>query len=67
MNNKEKLRNAGLRPTKQRMIVADILLNGFNRHFTAENLQDEINSSGNSMSIATVYNCLLYTSPSPRD
>ena len=58
MNNKEKLRNAGLRPTKQRMIVADILLNGFNRHFTAENLQDEINSSGNSMSIATVYNCL---------
>ena len=58
MNNKEKLRNTGLRPTKQRMIVADILLNGFNRHFTAENLQDEINSSGNSMSIATVYNCL---------
>jgi Fur family iron response transcriptional regulator len=58
MNNKQKLRNAGLRPTKQRMIVADILLNGFNRHFTAENLQDEINSSGNSMSIATVYNCL---------
>ena len=58
MNNKKKLRNAGLRPTKQRMIVADILLNGFNRHFTAENLQDEINSSGNSMSIATVYNCL---------
>ena len=41
MNNKEKLRNAGLRPTKQRMIVADILLTGFNRHFTAENLQDE--------------------------
>ena len=43
MNNKEKLRDAGLRPTKQRIIVADILLNGFNRHFTAENLQDEIN------------------------
>ena len=58
MNNKEKLRDAGLRPTKQRIIVADILLNGFNRHFTAENLQDEINSSGNSMSIATIYNCL---------
>ena len=42
MNNKEKLRNAGLRPTKQRMLIADILLNGLNRHFTAENLQDEI-------------------------
>ena len=58
MNNKEKLRNAGLRPTKQRMIIANILLNGVNRHFTAENLQNEINSSGNTMSIATIYNCL---------
>ena len=58
MNNKEKLRKAGLRPTKQRMIIADILLDGINRHFTAENLQNEINSSGNSMSIATIYNCL---------
>ena len=58
MNNKIKLRKAGLRPTKQRMIIANILLNGVNRHFTAENLQNEINSSGNSMSIATIYNCL---------
>ena len=58
MTSKEKLRKAGLRPTKQRMIIANILLDGVNRHFTAENLQDEINSSGNSMSIATVYNCL---------
>ena len=58
MTSKEKLRKAGLRPTKQRMIIANILLDGKNRHFTAENLQDEINSSGNSMSIATVYNCL---------
>ena len=58
MNNKEKLRKARLRPTKQRMIIANILLNGVNRHFTAENLQNEINSSGNSMSIATIYNCL---------
>jgi len=58
MNNKEKLRNVGLRPTKQRKIIADLLLNGHNRHFTAENLQSEINLSGNKMSIATVYNCL---------
>ena len=58
MNNKKKLRQSGLRPTKQRMIIANILLNGVNRHFTAENLQNEINSSGNSMSIATIYNCL---------
>ena len=42
MDTKEKLRNAGLRPTRQRMIVADILLNGKNRHFTAEDLQNDI-------------------------
>ena len=58
MNNKQKLRNVGLRPTRQRLIIADLLLNGYNRHFTAENLQSEINLSGNKMSIATVYNCL---------
>ena len=58
MHSKTKLRNAGLRPTNQRIIIADILLNGSNRHFTAENLLDEINLSGNKMSIATVYNCL---------
>ena len=56
MHSKTKLRNAGLRPTNQRIIIADILLNGPNRHFTAENLLDEINLSGNKMSIATVYN-----------
>ena len=58
MNNKEKLRNAGLRPTRQRIIVANILLNGKNRHFTAEDLQNEIIKFGEHMSLATVYNCL---------
>ena len=58
MDAKEKLRNAGLRPTRQRMIVADILLNGKNRHFTAEDLQNDIVKFGEQMSLATVYNCL---------
>ena len=58
MDSKEKLRNAGLRPTRQRMIVADILLNGKNRHFTAEDLQNDIVKFGEQMSLATVYNCL---------
>ena len=58
MKSKLKLRQAGLRPTKQRMIIADILFNGTNRHFTAENLQNDIISSGKQMSLATVYNCL---------
>ena len=42
MKNIDKLRRAGLRPTKQRLIIADILLDGPNRHFTDEDLQDEI-------------------------
>ena len=58
MDSKEKLKNAGLRPTRQRMIVADILLNGKNRHFTAEDLQNDIVKFGEQMSLATVYNCL---------
>ena len=58
MKSKLKLRQAGLRPTKQRMIIADILFNGTNRHFTAENLQNDIITSGKQMSLATVYNCL---------
>ena len=58
MKNIEKLRRVGLRPTKQRLIIADILFNGPNRHFSAEDLQDEITSSGNYMSLGTVYNCL---------
>ena len=58
MDTKEKLRNAGLRQARQRMIVADILLNGKNRHFTAEDLQNDIVKFGEHMSLATVYNCL---------
>ena len=58
MDSKDKLRKAGLRPTRQRIIIADILLNGQNRHFTAENLQNEIFKIGKNMSLATIYNCL---------
>ena len=58
MKSKIKLRESGLRPTKQRMIIADLLFKGNNRHFTAEDLQNDIISSGEHMSLATVYNCL---------
>ena len=53
MQSKIKLRNAGLRPTNQRIIIADLLFNGSNRHFTAENILDEINLSGNKWSEKT--------------
>ena len=58
MNSKVILQNAGLRPTKQRIIVADILFMGDNMHFSAEYLQNEIIKSGKYMSLATVYNNL---------
>ena len=54
-----KLRSSGLRPTKQRIKLADFL---FNRektfHFTVENLDRAINkkNSEDRISLATVYN-----------
>ena len=66
----EKLRNLGLRPTKQRVKMCEVL---FNRektfHFTINDLVKMISEEMNEkISLATVYNtCLLYTSPSPRD
>jgi len=53
-----KLKKVGLRPTKQRTFVASLLLNGINRHFTAEDLQAEVSQSGITMAIGTIYNCL---------
>tara|TARA_B110000483_G_scaffold78008_1_gene97224 strand:- start:419 stop:868 length:450 start_codon:yes stop_codon:yes gene_type:complete len=53
-----KLKKVGLRPTKQRTFVASLLLNGVNRHFTAEALQAEVSQSGITMAIGTIYNCL---------
>ena len=66
----EKLREVGLRPTKQRVNMCEVL---FNRektfHFTINDLVKMISEKMNQkISLATVYNiCLLYTSPSPRD
>ena len=53
-----KLRSSGLRPTKQRILIAKKL---FDRketfHFTAETLNKEINRKGqNKISLATIYN-----------
>ncbi len=56
-----KLRTSGLRPTKQRLHLADYL---FNRdktfHFTVENLDKAINkkNSENKISLATIYNTI---------
>ncbi len=53
------LTQAGLRPTKQRMALALLLVgDGQHRHITAESLFASVRKSGNSVSLATVYNTL---------
>src|SRR5471032_425113 len=54
----ERLRAAGLRPTRQRMELAAHLFRGPDRHVTAESLHDEVVESGIKVSLATVYNTL---------
>lgn len=53
------LTQAGLRPTKQRMALASLLVgDGLHRHITAESLFASVRKSGDSVSLATVYNTL---------
>jgi Fur family iron response transcriptional regulator len=54
----EKLRQAGLRPTRQRVELAGLLFAGGHRHMTAESLQADAVAAGVQVSLATVYNTL---------
>ncbi len=54
----DRLKQAGLRPTRQRVRLAETLFQETHRHVTAEQLHQEIIASGISMSLATVYNTL---------
>ena len=54
----EVLRRAGLRPTRQRMVLGGLLFNSGDRHVTAELLHAEAVASGERVSLATVYNTL---------
>ncbi|MDC1135537.1 Fur family transcriptional regulator [Alphaproteobacteria bacterium] len=53
-----KLRAASLRPTRQRIAIAERLLDGRARHVSAEQLRDELVAYGQPMALATIYNCL---------
>jgi Fur family transcriptional regulator, iron response regulator len=53
-----RLRAAGLRPTRQRLLLARLLLENGDRHVTAEQLHDEAASREMRVSLATVYNTL---------
>ena len=52
------LRQAGLRPTRQRMALGALLFGTGDRHVTAEVLHGEAVASGQRVSLATVYNAL---------
>ncbi|PWR03245.1 transcriptional repressor [Meridianimarinicoccus roseus] len=53
------LGRAGLRPTRQRVMLAQLLVgDGQNRHVTAESLFAEVVQSGEKVALATVYNTL---------
>jgi Fur family transcriptional regulator, iron response regulator len=53
-----RLRAAGLRPTRQRVELADLLFQGPHRHVTAESLHEEAAALDLKISLATVYNTL---------
>ena len=52
------LRKAGLRPTRQRVVLAELLFGGHDRHVSAEVLHAEAVARGEHVSLATVYNTL---------
>ena len=54
----ERLRAAGLRPTRQRVALARLLFDGCDRHVTAEVLHEEALARKVPVSLATVYNTL---------
>lgn len=53
-----RLRACGLRPTRQRVALADLLFAKGDRHLTVEELHEEASQAGVPVSLATVYNTL---------
>lgn len=53
-----RLRMAGLRPTRQRVALADLLFAKGDRHLTVEELHEEAVAAKVPVSLATVYNTL---------
>ena len=54
----KKLSNIGIRPTKQRMILAKLLFENGDRHVSAEEIFDELKKDDRKISLATIYNTL---------
>lgn len=58
ISSQERLRSSGLRPTRQRVALADIIFAKGDRHLTVEELHEEAVAAGVPVSLATVYNTL---------
>ena len=54
----KKLSENGIRPTKQRMVLAKLLFEKGDRHISAEDLYDEVRKEDRKISLATIYNTL---------
>ena len=54
----DRLRSAGLRPTRQRLALAKLLFDSCDRHISAEQLHSEAMDNNIRVSLATVYNTL---------
>ena len=55
---RDMMQEAGLRPTRQRMDLGELLFGGPDRHLTAEMLHEEAQAKNVAVSLATVYNTL---------
>lgn len=58
MQIEQRVRHAGLRPTRQRIALAELLFAQGDRHISAEQLHEEALGAGVAVSLATVYNAL---------
>ncbi|MEM7290407.1 MAG: iron response transcriptional regulator IrrA [Pseudomonadota bacterium] len=57
-NLEETLRKAKLRPTRQRVALAELMFSKGDRHLSAETLYEEARALGVEVSLATIYNTL---------
>ena len=54
----KKIESSGIRPTKQRRVLAKILFEKGNRHLSAEELFHDVKKEDRKISMATIYNTL---------